>query len=168
MKVISIHLMFWLDYFLTLLNNFCYNYFNTSYVLVGRYQDQFHLDILHISIHLMFWLDARQRRKHEKSFKISIHLMFWLDNFYFIRINILQYFNTSYVLVGRISYQYRDELKRNFNTSYVLVGHINTQPYHSVIGVFQYILCFGWTCITYLPILYNAHISIHLMFWLDF
>ena len=121
-----------------------------------------------ISIHLMFWLDSRDLPTLTNTNLISIHLMFWLDHLLQAYYCLLQcYFNTSYVLVGLHRILCILYIIFYFNTSYVLVGPFVCTSVNYNNLLFQYILCFGWTCEINKRRVKRYNISIHLMFWLD-
>ena len=123
-----------------------------------------------ISIHLMLWFNRNFHFTKVSLINISIHLMLWFNG-------ILVYtyspsnvnFNTSYVVVQRLSTFVVSVFYNYFNTSYVVVQHLqiicscqsvnhfNTsyvvvQPYSPPspckIKAFQYILCCGSTSAT--------------------
>ena len=78
----------------------------------------------------------------------------------------MRYFNTSYVVVQRISTKIPRIQIDNFNTSYVVVQRV-IKPDGVIKPEFQYILCCGSTYIKKITINHHHNISIHLMLWFN-
>ena len=125
-----------------------YLYFNTSYVMVQLLYEltkhanaEFQYILCYgstlyslrkwikiiISIHLMLWFNVVNFLKGLVNFLISIHLMLWFNIYYNPKKTIkFKNFNTSYVMVQRLSPISLIPFLPHFNTSYVMVQLVSS------------------------------------------